>query len=70
MRLLLLIARDTLSKIYECGNIDFLNNSNNDDTDSKNVYFPKLIHDLSLNPSNTYSLLIESIVIIESIISI
>ncbi len=70
MRLLLLIARDNLSKIYECGNVDFLNNLNNDDTDSKNVYFPKLNNDLSINPSNTYSLLIESIVIIESIISI
>ena len=70
MRLLLLIARDNLSTIYECENVDFLNNVNSDDTDSKNVYFPKLNQDVSLNPSNTYSLLIESIVIIESIISI
>ena len=70
MRLLLLIARDNLSTIYECENVDFLNNVNSDDTDSKNVYFPKLNQDVSINPSNTYSLLIESIVIIESIISI
>ena len=70
MRLLLLIARDNLSQLYEIENVDFLNNLNNDDTDSKNVYFPKLNQDVSINQSNTYSLLIESIIIIESIISI
>ena len=70
MRLLFLITRDNLSKLYLGGNVDFLNNMNADDTDSKSVYFPKLNSDITLSATNVYTLLIESIIIIESIISV
>ena len=70
MRLLFLITRDNLTKLYSGVNVDFLNNMNADDTDSKSVYFPKLNPDITLSATNVYTLLIESIVIIESIISV
>ena len=43
---------------------------NADDTDSKSVYFPKLNPDITLSATNVYTLLFESIVIVESIISV
>ena len=69
MRLLFLITRDNLSKLYDGINVDFLNNNNQDDN-TNNVYFPKLNPDININTNDIYNLLIESIIVIESIISI
>ena len=70
MRLLFLITKDNLTELYSGGNVDFLHNMNADDTDSKSVYFPKLNPDITLSATNVYTLLFESIVIVESIISV
>ena len=70
MRLLFLITRDNLNNLYSDGKVDFLNNNNLDEQDSKSVYFPKLNPDITLSPNNVYTLLIETIIIVESIISV
>ena len=62
-------TKRNLAQLYNLPKIDIFS-SNTDETDSKQIYFPKLNSQVLINEANVYCLLVESIVLVESILSI
>ena len=69
LRELFLMINKNLSSLYDNQLIDFINN-NDDISDFNHISFPKINSNILLDTQNKFSLLIESIIIIESIISL
>ena len=63
------ITRRNLASLYNLPKIDIFT-STSDESDTKNIYFPKLNAQVLINEANVYCLLVESIVLVESIISV
>ena len=61
------ITRRNLAALYNLPKIDIFT-STSDESDTKNIYFPKLNAQVLINEANVYCLLVESIVLVESII--